>query len=44
MRTHNEALKEREHFYREFGVEPSPETRKLDIWPGYVGSFIRRQA
>jgi putative SOS response-associated peptidase YedK len=42
MCTHYDALKERERFYREFGVEPPPETGKLDMWPGYVGSFIRR--
>lgn len=42
MCAHYEALKELERFYREFGVTPPPETGKLDLWPGYMGSFIRR--
>lgn len=42
MCSHYQALKERERYLRHFGVEPPPEMGKLDIWPGYVGSFVRR--
>ena len=42
MCSHYQALKERQRFYREFGVEPPPEDGKLDMWPGYLGAFIRR--
>jgi putative SOS response-associated peptidase YedK len=42
MCSHYQAIKERERFYREFGVEPPIDSGKLDLWPGYVGTFIRR--
>ena len=42
MCSHYQALKERERYKRHFGVEPPPEPGKLDLWPGYLGSFIRR--
>jgi putative SOS response-associated peptidase YedK len=42
MCSHFQALKERERYKRHFGVEPPPEPGKLDLWPGYLGSFIRR--
>jgi hypothetical protein len=42
LRRHYQALKERERYLRHFGVEPPPEPGKLDLWPGYMGSFIRR--
>lgn len=42
MCSHYQALKERERFYREFGVEPPLEEFKTDMWPGYVGPFIRK--
>lgn len=42
MCSHYQALKERERYRRHFGVEPPPEPGKLDLWPGYLGSFIRR--
>lgn len=35
-------MKEHDRFYREFGVEPPADSGKLDLWPGYLGSFIRR--
>ena len=35
-------MTEHDRFYREFGVEPPADSGKLDLWPGYVGSFIRR--
>jgi len=42
MCSHYQALKERERFQRHFGVAPPPDMGKHDLWPGYVGSFIRR--
>jgi putative SOS response-associated peptidase YedK len=42
MCSHYQALKERERFHREYGVEPPAELGKIDLWPGYLGSFIRR--
>jgi len=42
MCSHYQALKERERYLRHFGVEPPLDPGKLDLWPGYVGGFIRR--
>ena len=42
MCSHYQAIKEREHYRRHFGVEPPADMGKHDLWPGYVGSFIRR--
>jgi len=42
MCSHYQAIKERERFRRHFGVEPPADLGKHDLWPGYVGSFIRR--
>jgi putative SOS response-associated peptidase YedK len=42
MCSHYQALKEQDRYRRFFGIEPPPESGKLDLWPGYVGSFIRR--
>ena len=42
MCSHYQALKERERYLRHFGAEPPPEPGKLDMWPGYLGTFIRR--
>jgi putative SOS response-associated peptidase YedK len=42
MCSHYQALKERERYLRHFGVEPPSEPGKFDLWPGYVGSFVRR--
>src|SRR5450830_94804 len=42
MCSHYQALKERDRYIRHFGVEPPHEPGKLDLWPGYLGSFIRR--
>ena len=41
MCSHYQALKDREKFLRHFDVAPPPEGAKLDLWPGYVGPFIR---
>jgi putative SOS response-associated peptidase YedK len=42
MCSHYQALKDRERYRREFGVEPPPDLGKFDVWPGYGASFIRR--
>jgi putative SOS response-associated peptidase YedK len=42
MCSHYQALNERERYHRHFGVEPPPEPSKIDLWPGYLCSFIRR--
>lgn len=42
MCSHYQALKEREKFLKHFGVEPPGELGKLDMWPGYLGPFIRK--
>ena len=42
MCSHYQALKERERYRRCFQVEAPPEPGKHDLWPGYLGSFIRR--
>lgn len=42
MCSHYQAPKERERYLRPFGVEPPLEPGKLDMWPGYLGTFIRR--
>lgn len=42
MCSHYQGIKERERYARHFGVEPPVEPGKLDLWPGYLGSLIRR--
>ena len=42
MCSHYQAIKERERFIRHFGVTPPDDMGKVDLWPGYIGSFIRR--
>ena len=42
MCSHYQQLKEREKFLKVFAVAAPPEDGKLDMWPGYLGSFIRR--
>ena len=42
MCSHYQAVKDRERYKRQFGVAPPDEAGKVDLWPGYVGSFIRR--
>ena len=37
-----QALQLRERYLRAFGVEPPAKPGKLDLWPGYMGTFIRR--
>ena len=42
MCSHYQAVKDAERIRRHFGVEPPPESGKLDMWPGYLGTFVRR--
>ena len=42
MCSHYQAVKDRELYRRRFGVEPPADIGNVDLWPGYVGSFIRR--
>jgi len=42
MCSHYQALKERDKYFRYFGVEPPVDPGKHDLWPGYLGAFIRR--
>jgi hypothetical protein len=42
MCSHYQAIKEQERYRKFFGVEPSSEPGKADLWPGYLGVFIRR--
>lgn len=42
MCSHYQALKERELYRRHFGVYPPAELGKHDLWPGYLGTLIRR--
>lgn len=42
MCSHYQAIKERERYFRHFGVEPPNEIGKYDVWPGYTATFIRR--
>ena len=41
MCSHYQALRERSRFERFFGVSDIPEGAKHDLWPGYMGLFIR---
>lgn len=42
MCSHYQGLKEAQRYERSFGVLPPPEPGKHDLWPGYLGCFIRR--
>ncbi len=42
MCSHYQAIKERERFYRLFGIYPPDPDGKYDIWPGYTGVLVRR--
>ena len=41
MCSHYQSLKEQNRYLRHFGVVPAPEPGRYDVWPGYVGTFIR---
>jgi putative SOS response-associated peptidase YedK len=42
MCSHYQAIKERERYFRKFGVYPPPHEYIEDMWPKYQGTFIRR--
>lgn len=42
MCSHYQAIKERERFFRLFGVYPPDPEGKYDMWPGYTGVMLRR--
>lgn len=42
MCSHYQALKERDRYERHFGVKSPEDLGKSDMWPGYLGTCIRR--
>jgi putative SOS response-associated peptidase YedK len=42
MCSHFESVKDRVRYQRHFGVAPPADPGKLDVWPQYAASFIRR--
>jgi putative SOS response-associated peptidase YedK len=42
MCSHYQAIKDRERYFRKFGVYPPPHDYVEDMWPKYQGTFIRR--
>lgn len=42
MCSHYQGIKERERYIRHFGVAPPDDPGRYDLWPGYLGSFVRR--
>jgi putative SOS response-associated peptidase YedK len=42
MCSHYQAIKERERYFRKFGVYPPAHDYIEDMWPKYQGTFIRR--
>ena len=42
MCSHYRGVKDQQRFRRHFGVSAPPDLGREDLWPGYVGSFIRR--
>lgn len=42
MCSHYQGVKNQERFRRHFGVATPADMGREDLWPGYVGSFIRR--
>ena len=42
MCSHYQAVKERDRFFRHFGVYPPDDSGKYDLWPGYSGVMLRR--
>jgi putative SOS response-associated peptidase YedK len=42
MCSHYQAIKDRERYFRKFGVYPPPHDYVQDMWPKYTGTFIRR--
>jgi len=42
MCSYYQAIKERDRYHCHFGVEPPADLGKHDLWPGYLGTLIRR--
>lgn len=42
MCSHYQGIKERERYIRRFGVAPPDGLGRYDLWPGYPGTFVRR--
>lgn len=42
MCSHYQAIKERERYFKAFGVYPPDDLGRYDVWPGYPATFIRR--
>ncbi|MBK6294262.1 MAG: SOS response-associated peptidase [Rhodoferax sp.] len=42
MCSHYQAIKERERYFKAFGVFPPDDLGRYDVWPGYPATFIRR--
>ena len=42
MCSHYQAIKERERYFKQFGVFPPEDIERPDMWPGYRGVMIRR--
>ncbi len=42
MCSHYQGVKNREIYYRHFGVEPPGDLGKYEVWPGYAATLIRR--
>jgi len=42
MCSHYQAVREREQFFRRFGVLPPDDSGTYDVWPGYSGLMLRR--
>jgi putative SOS response-associated peptidase YedK len=42
MCSHYEAVKDRETLKSRFKLDYLPEGGKFDLWPGYMGQFIRK--
>ena len=42
MCSHYQAIKERERFFRLFGIHPPDPDGRFDMWPGYTGVMVRR--
>jgi len=41
MCSHYQGVKSRAQFERHFGIAPALGEHSLDVWPGYLGSFVR---
>ena len=41
MCSHYQAVKSRAQFERHFGLPPPTAAQPVDVWPGYLGSFLR---